>query len=152
MPTKYENNRLKTGLASAAVLCVGPRALTAMTAMSPPHRRRSPATTARVEGRSATETSTQSPDNHPHVGCTFQLEWYGFDADVTVDGPLRGAGADDRCRHDRRGPTPPSALDGDPGPEPAATGLDGTRGLHPVVHRCPAPAAGLPRQADHRHA
>ena len=22
------------------------------------------------------------PNNHPHVGCTFQLEWYGFDANV----------------------------------------------------------------------
>ena len=32
MPTKYENNRLKTGLASAAVLCVG----TAVTVMSAP--------------------------------------------------------------------------------------------------------------------
>ena len=23
------------------------------------------------------------PNNTPHVGCTFQLEWYGFDAGVT---------------------------------------------------------------------
>ena len=26
-----------------------------------------------------------APDNEPHVGCRFQVDWYGFDADAASD-------------------------------------------------------------------
>ncbi len=123
MPTKYENNRLKTGLASAAVLCVG-GALTAMTAMSAPSVA-APGNNGTVKVAPYGDVDA-IPNNHPHVGCTFQLEWFGFDADVTStvlfeeQAPTTGVGmtvAGDTT----------AALDGDPGSGAGNDGFDGTQ-------------------------
>jgi hypothetical protein len=65
------------------------------------------------------------PNNTPHVGCTFQLEWYGFDANVastvtfeqqspTTDGTMSVAGES------------PVTLDGDPGNGAGNDGFDAT--------------------------
>jgi len=37
--------------------------------------------TVKVDG----EPFDTHPDNEPHVGCTFQIDWYGFDANVRSD-------------------------------------------------------------------
>ena len=35
------------------------------------------------------------PDNEPHVGCTFEVDFYGFDeGDLWADVDLRGTSAD----------------------------------------------------------
>jgi hypothetical protein len=91
-----------------------------------------------------------APDNQPHVGCTFQVDWYGFDAGGVVSAvnfslqPLTGT---DQLLSDQ------VTLQDDPAG--GGTDLDKSRtyDLSKAPWRVhPSAAAGIPRQADHHHA
>ena len=81
------------------------------------------------------------PNNHPHVGCTFQLEWYGFDENAvsavtfeqqapTTDGTMTVSG--------------PSSvqLDGDPGNGAGNGGFDGSADYTLAFTGAPHPQQG----------
>ena len=81
------------------------------------------------------------PNNHPHVGCTFQLEWYGFDANVTStvlfeeQAPTTGVGmtvAGDTTVQ----------LDNDPGAGAGNDGIDGSQAYTLSFTGSPHPQQG----------
>ena len=91
------------------------------------------------------------PNNHPHVGCTFQLEWYGFDANVvsTVlfeeQAPTTGVGmtvAGDTTVQ----------LDNDPGAGAGNDGIDGSQAYTLSFTGAPHPQQGYHVEAHHQHA
>jgi hypothetical protein len=76
------NDPTRKRLASGFGLMIG-IALTALGAVGSPAHAGEPAGndgTIKVDG---TEFDTH-PDNEPHVGCTFQVDFYGFDANTEV--------------------------------------------------------------------
>jgi hypothetical protein len=83
------------------------------------------------------------PDNTPHVGCTFQLEWYGFDAGVTStvsfteQAPTTGVG----LAVDGPGTV---TLDDDPGNGAGNDGFDGS-----AVYTLSFTGAPHPQQGYH---
>ena len=88
-----------------------------------------------------------APNNEPHVGCTFEVDFYGYDAgDLNADVTFRAH--------------PPTGVgqvlltdvvfigEDDNGGGGSEAGLDASVDVHPGLHRVrSAPAAGLPREA-----
>ena len=138
MPTKYENNRLKTGLASAAVLCVG-GALTAMTAMSAPSVA-APGNNGTVKV-SPTETSTHRPT-------TTRTSAAPSSSSGTASTPTSPR----RSRFDEQAPTTGVGMtvagprdvfvDDDPATGAGTAGFDGAQVYTLSLHGAPHPQQG----------
>lgn len=135
MSAIHENTRLKTGLVSAAILC----AATAMTVLAAPSMA-APGNNGTVKVAPYGDVDA-IPDNQPHVGCTFQLEWFGFDAGVTStvlfeeQAPTTGVGMS------VAGDTTVD-LDSDPGAGAGNDGFDGTQAYTLAFTGAPHPQQG----------